>query len=57
MKGMSPFFRMLLFILTSLSTYALENDTGFLANWMGYIMPVVGDLTLLDISLPGTHDR
>lgn len=28
----------------------------FLSNWMGSLMPVIGNLSLLDISLPGTHD-
>jgi hypothetical protein len=28
----------------------------YLANWMGENMDVIGSLTLLDLSLPGTHD-
>lgn len=28
----------------------------FLQNWMGELLPVIEDLTLLDLSLPGTHD-
>ena len=26
------------------------------ANWMGDLMPAIGNLSLLDLSLPGTHD-
>jgi len=29
---------------------------GFLANWMGKLMPVLGNSSILDLSLPGTHD-
>jgi len=28
----------------------------FLSDWMGSVMPIIGDSTLLDLSLPGTHD-
>ena len=28
----------------------------FLPDWMGNLKGVIGDLTLLDLSLPGTHD-
>eukprot|EP01006_Ploeotia_vitrea_P058068 TRINITY_DN68733_c0_g1_i1.p1 TRINITY_DN68733_c0_g1~~TRINITY_DN68733_c0_g1_i1.p1 ORF type:complete len:479 (+),score=21.77 TRINITY_DN68733_c0_g1_i1:25-1461(+) len=28
----------------------------FTANWMGHLLPVIGNQTLLDLSLPGTHD-
>lgn len=28
----------------------------FLPDWMGALAPVLGNLTLLDLSLPGTHD-
>ncbi|GMI52228.1 hypothetical protein TeGR_g11119 [Tetraparma gracilis] len=28
----------------------------FLPDWMANLMPVISDLTLLDLSLPGTHD-
>lgn len=34
--------------------YGMKND--FLANWMGELMSVLGDSSLLDLSLPGTHD-
>ena len=27
-----------------------------LSNWMGDLMPVIGNFTVLDLSLPGTHD-
>ena len=27
-----------------------------LADWMGALAPVIGDMSLLDLSLPGTHD-
>jgi hypothetical protein len=33
-----------------------EAPTPYLANWMGQNMAVIGSLTLLDVSLPGTHD-
>jgi len=26
------------------------------SNWMGELLPVIGNQTLLDLSLPGTHD-
>lgn len=29
---------------------------GFLADWMGHVSTVIGSQTLLDLSLPGTHD-
>jgi len=32
------------------------DDSTFLANWMGNVLPVIQDLTILDMSLPGTHD-
>ena len=32
-----------------------ENDD-FMANWMGSLMPAIGNFTVLDISMPGTHD-
>jgi hypothetical protein len=31
-------------------------DESFLPDWMGNVMPIIGGSTLLDISLPGTHD-
>jgi hypothetical protein len=31
-------------------------DPIFLENWMGSLLPVIGNKTVLDISLPGTHD-
>lgn len=33
-----------------------DDDSYFLSNWMGEIMSIIGDSTLLDLSLPGTHD-
>jgi hypothetical protein len=33
-----------------------EPNQGFLANWMGNLMGAIGNSSLLDISLPGTHD-
>eukprot|EP00164_Ancoracysta_twista_P000941 GFYU01001233.1.p1 GENE.GFYU01001233.1~~GFYU01001233.1.p1 ORF type:complete len:487 (-),score=162.24 GFYU01001233.1:119-1579(-) len=33
-----------------------ETSDDFMANWMGKLSPVLGDLTLLDISVPITHD-
>ena len=31
-------------------------DQSFLPNWMGHLMSVLGDRSVLDLSLPGTHD-
>jgi hypothetical protein len=31
-------------------------DTSFEANWMGRLSPVLSNLSLLNLSLPGTHD-
>ena len=31
-------------------------ETSFLPNWMGTLAPLIGNDTLLDISVPGTHD-
>merc|ERR1712093_513854 len=33
-----------------------DNNSTFLPNWIGHLMPAIGDATLLDLSLPGTHD-
>ena len=33
-----------------------ESGSAAHANWMGDLMPAIGNLTLLDLSLPGTHD-
>jgi hypothetical protein len=38
------------------ATRSLQSDDSYLANWMDNIMPAIKDLTLLDLSLPGTHD-
>ena len=32
------------------------DSDSFLSNWMGELMPVLGDSPVLDLSLPGTHD-
>lgn len=29
---------------------------GFLADWMSHVSTIIGSQTLLDLSLPGTHD-
>jgi hypothetical protein len=34
----------------------VSDDSNFLSNWMGNTMSVLGNLALLDLSLPGTHD-
>ena len=28
----------------------------FMSNWMGALMPAIGNATVLDLSMPGTHD-
>ena len=28
----------------------------FLSNWMGALAPAIGGLSMLDVTLPGTHD-
>lgn len=33
-----------------------QNDDMFLGDWMGILLPVLENLTMLDIALPGTHD-
>ena len=33
-----------------------NSEAGFLPNWMGKLVPIIGGDTLLDISVPGTHD-
>ena len=33
-----------------------QDEDSNLANWMGVAMPAIKDLSLLDLSLPGTHD-
>eukprot|EP00911_Craspedida_sp_UC1_P002858 UC1_evm3s2093 len=35
---------------------SLRDDATFLPNWMGVLAPVIANQTLLDLSLPGTHD-
>ncbi len=32
------------------------SDPAFLQDWMGALYPVVANQSLLDLSLPGTHD-
>jgi len=39
--------------LTSLQHVSADLD---LTNWMGQLAPIIGDFTLLDLSLPGAHD-
>ena len=36
--------------------YPTTPTSSFLSNWMSEILPVIKDLTLLDLSYPGTHD-
>ena len=33
-----------------------DTDTDFLPNWIGTLLPAIGNLSLLDLALPGTHD-
>ncbi|CAE7562651.1 Plcxd1 [Symbiodinium natans] len=42
--------------LLSLALLAVASADLDLANWMGQLAPILGDATLLDLSLPGTHD-
>ena len=37
-------------------TASRNSSSHFTANWMGTMMPLIADYTLLDLSLPGTHD-
>ena len=37
-------------------TVSAGDDPDFLANWMHHVMPVIQNSTILDLSLPGTHD-
>jgi hypothetical protein len=34
----------------------LDDNEKFLENWMGALSPILKDLTMLDIAIPGTHD-
>lgn len=57
---MSCLFALLLLFVntsTSLSTRKeFNNGTAFLPDWMGHIMPAIENASILDLSLPGTHD-
>ena len=33
-----------------------NNGSAFLPNWMGHLMPAIENASILDLSLPGTHD-
>ena len=46
----------LLFLSCSSSSFDVKVDASFLANWMGKSLPIIENQTLLDLSLPGTHD-
>eukprot|EP01006_Ploeotia_vitrea_P054566 TRINITY_DN67901_c1_g2_i2.p2 TRINITY_DN67901_c1_g2~~TRINITY_DN67901_c1_g2_i2.p2 ORF type:complete len:444 (-),score=34.81 TRINITY_DN67901_c1_g2_i2:1231-2562(-) len=50
---MRRFLTLFLFCLVTLPTTQCDE---FTANWLGHLLPVLGDLTYLDLSLPGTHD-
>eukprot|EP00438_Fugacium_kawagutii_P003052 Skav229455 [mRNA] locus=scaffold397:326805:328169:+ [translate_table: standard] len=39
-----------------LLSHGAAMDTLDLSNWMGQLSPILGNATLLDLSLPGTHD-
>eukprot|EP00051_Salpingoeca_urceolata_P020692 m.313741 g.313741 ORF g.313741 m.313741 type:complete len:150 (+) comp19664_c0_seq23:4575-5024(+) len=41
---------------SGLSAQALRDDPGFHSTWMAYLNPLLSDKTILDLSLPGTHD-
>eukprot|EP00439_Symbiodinium_sp_Y106_P007149 s5343_g1.t1 len=51
---------MMCFLLPSLALAAATAAAGpvqlDLANWMGQLGPILGHATLLDLTLPGTHD-
>jgi hypothetical protein len=40
----------------SSDSLAGARDDNFLENWMGALYPVIQNQTMLDISIPGTHD-
>jgi hypothetical protein len=54
-KFCRDFFSVYTFILIFSST-SLFAAGPFLANWMGELQPILGNRTLLDLTLPGTHD-
>ncbi len=43
-------------LVSSIFSQNRVKDENFLSNWMSHLMPAIGNLTLMDISLPGTHD-
>ena len=36
--------------------YPEDKTVDFLPDWMGTLQPILGSMTILDLSLPGTHD-
>lgn len=46
----------LIFLFVVISEPVRNPDDEFLENWMGVLSPVLQNLTMLDISIPGTHD-
>ena len=50
------FIILALSLMTTHMVAAQQHSDPFYANWMGELAPVIGNLTLLDLSLPGTHD-
>eukprot|EP00996_Jenningsia_fusiforme_P001072 NODE_197_length_2801_cov_21.947311_g180_i0.p1 GENE.NODE_197_length_2801_cov_21.947311_g180_i0~~NODE_197_length_2801_cov_21.947311_g180_i0.p1 ORF type:complete len:444 (+),score=63.35 NODE_197_length_2801_cov_21.947311_g180_i0:1416-2747(+) len=47
---------MFLIIVVALLFVTSESTDDFLANWMSHLHPVVKQQTLLDLTLPGSHD-
>ncbi|MEO5968352.1 MAG: hypothetical protein ABIQ95_00370, partial [Bdellovibrionia bacterium] len=53
---LKQFLVMLIVVYSSATATAVAASDPFLANWMGQFYPLMSHLTLLDLSLPGTHD-
>ena len=53
-------FNRCLFVLTATSSAASDAaavaDSSFLSDWMGHSAPLISNVTLLDLALPGSHD-
>lgn len=38
------------------SMFALNQGEAFLPNWQGHLMEAIGNLSVLNLTFPGTHD-
>jgi len=47
---------MLVRIVSGFQRKEFNDGSSFLPNWMGHIMTAIENHTILDLSLPGTHD-